>query len=69
VNFTELETILLMAIPVLLWRISVLRHELEDSEHDLDKCVQCLIGIGKGDGTVVQKDDGTWAYKPNGTNQ
>lgn len=68
-TFTELETILLVAIPVLLWRISVLRHELNDSEDALDKCVKCLIAIGKGEGTVVQKDDSTWAYKPNETNQ
>lgn len=68
-NFTELETILLIAVPVFLWRISVLRRELRDREEDLDKCVKCLIAIGKGEGTVVQKDDSTWAYKPNGDNQ
>ena len=68
-SFTELETILLMAIPVLLWRISVIRSELEDCENNLDKCVKCLIAVGRKEGIVVQKDDGTWAYQPNRINQ
>lgn len=68
-NFTELETILLMAIPVLLWRISVLRHQADSNKRTAEVCASCLISVGKGDGTVIQKDDGTWAYKPNGTNQ
>ena len=68
-NFTDLETILLMAVPILLWRIAVIRNQADNSQRTAETCARCLISVGKGEGTVIQKDDGTWAYKPNGTNQ
>lgn len=62
-TFTELEYVLMLAVAVLLWRVSAIQRSLDDVRRRADRYVDFLIGVGQGKGTVVKNDEGTWVYK------
>lgn len=65
-TFTELEYVLMLAVVVLLWRNSSMKAWALSAESRANKYARWLIDAAKGEGEVVQCDDGTWEYQPKG---
>lgn len=65
-NFTELEYVLMIAVAVLLWRNSSMKAWVQLEEARANKYARWLVDTAKGNGKVVQCDDGTWEYQPKG---
>lgn len=63
-TFTELEYVLMIAVAVLLWRNSSLHSRVMHARNEADRYANFLIDVGKGKGSVVMNDEGTWTYKP-----
>jgi hypothetical protein len=63
-TFTDLEYMLMVAVAVLMWRNRVMYIDAMKSEMRANKYADFLIKIAKGEGTIVQKDNGAWTFKP-----
>jgi hypothetical protein len=68
-TFTELEYVLMLACAVLLWRASVANRKAEHEAARANTYAEFLTDIGKGQGSVVKNDEGTWTFKRKETNQ
>jgi hypothetical protein len=62
-TFTELEYVLMLAVAVMLWRGSVMQRRLDDVSRRADRYADYLINVGKGKGSVIKNEEGTWTYK------
>jgi hypothetical protein len=62
-TFTELEYCLMLAVAVLLWRNSVLNHQLYRMTARADRYVEFLLGVHRGEGRVVEDENG-FRYEP-----
>lgn len=63
-TFTELEYVLLIAVAVLLWRISSANQRIDWLVRRSDRYADFLIRVGRGEGRVVLNDDDTFEFKP-----
>lgn len=63
-NFTELEYVLMIAVAVLMWRNRSMYIDAMKSEMRANRYADFLIQVAKGEGTIVQKDNGAWTFKP-----
>jgi hypothetical protein len=61
-TFTELELLLGLAVGVLLWHISALNKLIKLTIRDREVYRQCIIRVGKGEGTIIIKGD-TFYYE------
>lgn len=64
-TFTELEYVLMLAVVVLLWRLSVANRRIDFLIYRSDKYAEFLIKIGKGQGRVVLNENDVYEFKPN----
>jgi len=65
VTFTELEYVLMLAVAVLLWRISSANRRIDWLVRRSDRYAEFLIKVGKGEGRVVVNSDDMFEFKPN----
>ena len=56
-NLTDLESILLVAVAVMLWRNADMKRWAEREERRANKYANWLIGVYENKGKVVHKDD------------
>jgi len=63
VTFTELEYVLMLAVAVLLWRISSANRRIDWLIRRSDKYAEFLIRVGKGEGRIVLNDDDMFEFK------
>lgn len=71
-NFSDLETVLLLAFGILLWAHTRRNKQFEQlldlahKEHArANRYADYLILTGKGEGKVVRKPDGAWVFASN----
>ena len=57
-TFNELEYCLMLAVAVLLWRNSVLQGRLYRMTERADRYVGFLLAVHRGEGRVVEDDNG-----------
>ena len=57
-NFTDLESILLVTVAVLLWRNADVKRWAEREERRANKYANWLVGVYEKKGKIVQRDDG-----------
>jgi hypothetical protein len=62
-TFTELEYVLMLAVAVLLWRVSSMQRRIDQLILASDTYARFLINIGEGKGIVAKNENGNWAYK------
>lgn len=69
--FTELETVLLLAVGVLLMRIFVQGGLIKTARQTADNYARMLMNVADGQGTAHRRDDGTYYFvrKPNDPSQ
>ncbi len=65
VSFTELETVLLLAVGVLLLHIYVQGNLIKAAKSTADYYAHMLISIANGQGSAHRRDDGTYYFKRN----
>ena len=63
-TFTELEYVLMLAVAVLLWRISAANRRIDWLVRRSDRYAEFLISVGKGEGHIVLNDNDMYEYKP-----
>jgi hypothetical protein len=63
VTFTELEYVLMLAVAVLLWRISAASRRIDWLVRRSDRYAEFLIKVGKGEGRIVLNDNDMYEYK------
>lgn len=63
-TFTELEYVLMLAVAVLLWRISAANRRIDWLVARADRYANFLIQVGKGEGRIVLNDNDTFEFKP-----
>lgn len=63
-TFTELEYVLMLAVAVLLWRISVANRRIDWLVRRSDRYAEFLINVGKGEGHIVLNENDNYEYKP-----
>lgn len=63
-TFTELEYVLMLAVAVLLWRLSVANRRIDWLITRADKYAGFLIKVGKGEGHIVLNEDDMYEFKP-----
>lgn len=62
-NFTDLEWALMLTIAVLLWRNASMKLWAKTEEHRANKYARWLVDVAKGEGKVIQTEQG-WEFKP-----
>lgn len=62
-TFTELEYVLMLAVAVLLWRISAASRRIDWLVRRSDRYAEFLILVGKGEGHIVLNDNDMYEYK------
>ena len=63
-TFTELEYVLMLAVAVLLWRLSVANRRIDWLIRRSDRYAEFLIKVGKGEGRIVLNENDNYEFKP-----
>ena len=63
-TFTELEYVLMLAVAVLLWRLSVANRRIDWLVLRSDRYAGFLIKVGKGEGRIVLNENDNYEFKP-----
>lgn len=64
-TFTELEYVLMIAVAVMLWRVSALSRRIDWLVRRSDRYADFLIKVGKKEGKVILNENGIYEFKPN----
>ena len=62
-TFTELEYVLMLAVAVLLWRVSAMSRRIDWLVRRSDRYAEFLIRVGKGEGRIVLNDNDMYEFK------
>jgi hypothetical protein len=65
VTFTELEYVLMIAVAVMLWRMSAMSRRIDWLVLRSDRYADFLIKVGKKEGRVILNENGIYEFKPN----
>lgn len=63
-TFTELEYVLMLAVVVLLWRLSVASRRIDWLILRSDRYAEFLIKVGKGEGRIILNENDVYEFKP-----
>lgn len=64
-TFTELEYVLMIAVAVMLWRMSAMSRRIDWLVLRSDRYAEFLIKVGKKEGSVILNENGIYEFKPN----
>lgn len=62
-TFTELEYVLMIAVAVLLWRISTANRRIDFLIRRSDRYAEFLIQVGRGEGDIVLNENDVFEFK------